>query len=254
MSVISRGDGAALGRAFKEQTTMFSRNRGQAALCAVGGIVGLSLVGPIRMAAAQTEPTEKPVPLPAENVASVTPTPFSELGQAIAGPTLQTPAGATIVRQVSAPIGDTGETVLLNVYRSNGDVFTDVLTQKGGQAWTRRNHLRLKSPLPLRPEKMVFTLRYLEPHPRRGFLIVASDDAGNLAMTFPKGFGGTAMQQLFLTNPKPDIRRSYSFNEQDSRGFTIIKATVDTAGQAKTVDDIQYYVWNGQQFIPRKPN
>ena len=198
-------------------------------------------VAPARATDEQTNPVAKP-------------TEFSDVGAAIAAPALKTPAGAEIVRQVSAPIGKTGDTVLLNWYKRNGVVFMDILTSKNQQAWTPRNHVRITAPLPLRPEKMTVTMRSLDVLHRKGFLIVANDEAGSFALALPKGFGGTVMQQLFATAPTTGTHRAYDFSQADSRGFVLVKATVESSGQVKASDDVVVYVWNGKKFIQRKSN
>lgn len=181
-------------------------------------------------------------------------TEFSELGTTVKSASLKTPAGADTIRQLSAPLDDNGNNVLLNFYKLNGVVFVDVLTSKNNQPWTQRNHIRLQAPLPLRPDKMTVTMRYLSPVRRTGYMIIAADDGGNLTLTFPKGFGGTVSQQAFLANSSTDIRRTYTFGDQDSHGFTMVKSTVESSGQVKPSDDVQYFVWNGSRFIPRRPN
>jgi len=219
-------------------------------------VTGLALLAR-GSAHAQTVPVVKPVAVtPAKPSPETKAVEFSEMGSAIAGQAVRLPVGAEIVRQLSAPLGTTGETVLLNFYKQNNNLFTDVLTSKNGQAWTRRNHLRLPSPLPAPPGQMSVTMRYLNGTKRIGYLIVASADAGSVTMAFPKGFGGTVKQQVFLasTPAAPTVHLSYNFGDLDSRGFVIVRSTVDSAGEVKPSGDVQYFVWNGTQFIARKPN
>lgn len=179
---------------------------------------------------------------------------FSDMGTAITGARVKMPESAALVRQISAPLGDKGETLLLNFYKLNGVVFLDCLTAREGQPWTRRNHVRLRSPLPIRPEKMAVQMQFMEPTRQRGFLLIASDEAGHLTMALPKGFGGPVMQQEFLGNSSTSIRRTYDFGQLDSRGFVSVKASVESAGQIKPTEDVQYFIWNGKRFVPRRPN
>ena len=203
-------------------------------------------------------PATNPAPSVSDDRGNVIAKPieFGELGDGIAKPNLKMPSGATSIRQVSAPFGAGNDTILLNVYKVNGAVFMDVLTSKNSQPWTPRNHIRLKSPLPLRPDKMALTLRFLEPQRKKSYLIVAADDAGILTFAFPKGIGGTVMQQQFLasTTSQAAVKRTYDFGQTDSRGFVIVKATVEGTGEIKPTNDVQFFVWNGKSFIPRKPN
>ena len=181
---------------------------------------------------------------------------FENLGKGIAAPKLKIPAGAAVIRQASVPFGTKGDTALLNMYKRSGVLFMDVFTSKSNQPWTLRNHLRVKSPLPLNPETMALTLRYLEPQRKKSFLIAAADDAGVLTVVLPKGFGGSVMQQVWLTSTakQPDVKRTYDLGQVDSRGFVIVKSTLDGSGQIKPTNDEKFYVWNGKSYVPRKEN
>jgi hypothetical protein len=191
---------------------------------------------------------------PEKNAAAAAAIEFAEVGADIAGPTLKIPDGAESLRKVSAPVQNTGDTVLLDFYKLNGDIFADVLTAHKGGPWTQRNHIRVMSPLAIRPDKMTLTLRYLQPLRRRGFVIQGTDTSGDLAVVLPTGFGGKVSQQQFLAQSSEGVTHSYNFADQDSRGYTIVKATVDATGQVKPADDVQFFVWNGKQFIPRRAN
>lgn len=232
-----------------------------------------SLAGTASLALAQAEAPPAPAPkAPAPPPKSATnpappvdddrgnvvakPIEFGELGQGIAKPKLKMPSGATAIRQVSAPFTQNGDVALLNLYKLNGVVFMDLFTSKNNQPWTMRNHVRLKSPLPLRPTEMALTLRYLEPQRKKSYMIVAADDAGILTFAFPKGFGGPVMQQQFLaaSSSKSAVKRTYDFGQTDSRGFVIVKSTVEGSGQISPTQDVQFFVWNGKSYIPRKAN
>lgn len=231
---------------------MLNKNR-VAALAAL--LAGATLL-PLNPARAQTAPPEKPgaavVEDPVNPIAK--PIEFEDLGAAISKVAVKVPAGATLLRQATAPLGENGQTLLVNVYKLNNVIFADLLTAKNGQAYTRRNHIRLKSPLAVRPNKMVLTMRYLEPQRRRGYLILAADDAGTLAMALPKGLAGSVIQQNFLASSTDKVKRSYDFSQADSRGFVIVKANVESTGEVKPAEDGQIYVWNGVAFIKRRPN
>jgi hypothetical protein len=180
---------------------------------------------------------------------------FSELGTGtVAANGVKSPAGATVLRQVSAPLNQAGDSVLLNIYKRNGEVFVDALTGKAGQPGVLKNHVRIKSPSPIRPEKMTVTMRWLQADYRSGVLIIASDDSGSLLLAFPKGFGGPAYQQQFLAASAAGVRRTYDFSTNDSRGFAIVKASVESSGTVTPPKDYLFYVWGGKQFVPRKPN
>jgi hypothetical protein len=234
-----------------EQRGLYSRT----AACAAALVTASALVwaGP---AGAQTAPPEKPGAAVTEDPANpiAKPIEFEDLGAAISKVAVKMPAGASVLRQATAPLGENVQTLLLNVYKLNNVVFADVLTSKGNQAYTRRNHIRLKSPLAVRPNKMVLTMRYLEPQRRRGYLGLAADEAGTLALVFPKGFAGNVIQQNFLASSTDKIKRSYDFSQADSRGFVIVKANVESTGQVAPAEDGQIYVWNGKQFIKRRAN
>ncbi|MBC8102048.1 MAG: hypothetical protein H7Z41_05610 [Cytophagales bacterium] len=220
-------------------------------------LLTLSPLPPSGARGAQTgPPVEKPGAALTEDPANpiAKPTEFSDLGSAITKRAVKLPAGATLLRQASAPLDENGESLVLNLYKRNNVLFADVLTSKNGQALTVRNHVRLKSPFAVRPSKMVLTLRYLEPQRKRGYLILAADEAANFAMVFPKGFGGAVVQQDFLASSTAKVKRTYDFSQADSRGFVIVKAAVESTGEVKPSDDVLIYVWNGKQFIPRRAN
>jgi hypothetical protein len=210
-------------------------------------------IGPV---GAQTEPVEKPGAAVTEDPDNpiAKPIEFEDLGAAVSKVAVKMPAGATVLRQATAPLGENGQTLLLNVYKLNNVVWADVLTTKGNQPYTRRNHIRLKTPLAVRPNKMVLTMRYLEPQRRRGNLLLAADEAGTLALVFPSGFAGKVIQQNFLASSTDKVKRSYDFSQADSRGFVIVKANVESTGAVTPAEDGQIYVWNGKQFIKRRPN
>jgi hypothetical protein len=227
--------------------------------CAVvlaAALLGSTLLFGSVPAGAQTSVDEKPGAAVTEDPVNPISKPieFEDLGAAISKVGVKMPAGATVLRQATAPLGENGQTLLLNVYKVNNAVWADVLTAKSGQPYTLRNHIRMKTPLAVRPNKMVLTMRYLEPQRRRGNLILAADEAGTLALVFPSGFAGKVMQQNFLASSTDKIKRSYDFSQADSRGFVIVKANVESTGQVTPAEDGQIYVWNGKQFIKRRPN
>ena len=191
---------------------------------------------------------------PRKTAEAAKPTEFIDAGKAIATATIKLPAGADAVRQLTAPLGNGIDNVLLNVYKLSGGLFVDVFTSHKNQAWSKRNHIHLQGPLALRPEKMETTMRFLDLLHHKGFLIVASDESADVTMAFPNGFGGKVFQQQFLAQSKTGAHHSYTFGDQDSRGFTIVKASLDSAGEVKPAEDTQFYVWNGRMFIPRKDN
>ena len=180
---------------------------------------------------------------------------FSEMatGPVAASPTVAVPSGATGIRQISAPLGEDGDSVVLNIYKKAGDIFVDAMTGKSGQAPLVRNHVRLKSPLPIRVDKMTVTMRYLFPDKPQGIMLICSDDSADVALTMPKGFGGTAYQTVFLTTVK-GIRRNYDFTGNDSRGYAIVKSSVESTGTVKPSQDVRFFVWSGKDFVPRKAN
>jgi hypothetical protein len=207
-------------------------------------------------AAAQTVAVTAPAPAPTPAGFGKKPIEFSDLGQAISAQEVKTPADAEPVRQMSAPIMRTGQTVLIDIYKLNGDLFAEILTSRNGQPWMHQNHLRLPSPFPLNPEHMEVSLRYLRPPKRTGYLVVASDPAGSVTIALPTGFGGLAKMQEFLatSDSAPAAHVTYAFDDLDSRGYVIVKGSLESSGDVTPTADEQFYVWNGTQFIPRKAN
>jgi hypothetical protein len=202
---------------------------------------------PVTTGDPQTSPPEK-------NAEAGKATEFTDSGTTVASASLKLPAGAESVRQMTAPLGSGIDTVLINLYKMSGDLFADVFTSHKNQAWTKKNHIRLKSPLPIRAEKMTVLMRFLMPSERKGSLLIASDESADVVLVFPSGFGGKVSQQTFLTQSKTGARHTYTFGDQDSRGYSIVKASLDSAGEVKPGSDVQFYVWNGRMFIPRKAN
>jgi hypothetical protein len=191
---------------------------------------------------------------PAKNVEASKATEFSDVGKAIAAPPLKLPEGAESVRQVTAPLAEGKDSVLLNWYKVGGGLFVDILTTHDNQAWVKRNHIALKGEMPIRPDKMALTMRFLEPGKRSGFLIVASDESADLALVLPQGFGGKVSQQVFLVQSSSGARHSYDFGDLDSRGYAIVRESIDSTGEVKPSADVQFFVWNGRTFIHRKAN
>ena len=186
--------------------------------------------------------------------AQVKVTEFSEHGTTIAAKDVKMAPGAVVLRQMSAPLNANGETILLNVYKSNGSVFMDVLTSKNNQPWRRRNMIRIKSPVVVRPENMTVTMRYLNSGNQKGVMIIGSDDNGHVALMFPKGVGGTAYQQQFLVTAKSGNRYTYDFTQNDSRGFVMIKSSLESSGDVVPKEKAKFYAWNGKTFVPRAWN
>jgi len=179
---------------------------------------------------------------------------FTEVGKDVASPSVKLPAGAELVRQLSAALANGKGNVLLNWYKVGGQLWVDIYTSQENQAWVKRNHVAMKAAMPIRPDKMAMTMRYILPGKREGFLLVASDESADLALMLPKGFGGPVGQQVFLIESKDGTRHSYDFGDLDGRGYAIVRETVDGTGQVKPADDTQYFVWNGRTFIPRHSN
>ncbi len=197
---------------------------------------------------------EAPKSPPAKNADAAKATDFVDLGGVIAAPALKLPAGAESARRVSAPLANGKDSVMLNFYKVLGVLYMDVLLSHDNQAWTRQNHVVFNKSLPIRPEKMNVTMRYLKPAARKGFVIVASDQSADIALVFPLGFGGKVSQNVFLVQSASGTRHSYSFGDVDSNGFVIVRETVDSTGQVKPSEDTQYFVWDGRTYIHRKAN
>lgn len=197
---------------------------------------------------------ETPKSPPAKNADAAKATDFVDLGGAIAAPALKLPAGAQSVRRVSAPLAGGKDSVMLNFYKLSGGLYMDVLTSHDNQAWTKQNHVVFKGTIPIRPEKMNVTLRYLKPAARKGFVVVASDESADMALVFPLGFGGKVSQNMFLVQSASGTRHSYAFGDVDSNGFVIVRETVNSTGQVKPSEDTQYFVWDGRTYIHRKAN
>lgn len=212
-------------------------------------MVKFTEMGTPTVAPASGGTTSAPVSVPTDKVKEP-----SGSASSPALPPVKVPEGAELLRQVSAPLNDKGDVLVLNVYKTSGEVYMDALTGKSGQQPISRNHVHLKSPLLIRPEKMDLSMRWLQADNKTGVEIVAEDESGSVALVFPKGFGGTAYQQQFATANAGGVRRSYDFTQNDSRGFAMVKSMVDSAGAVKPANDVQFYVWNGAKFIPRKAN
>ncbi len=183
---------------------------------------------------------------------------FSALGapsSVVARPSIPVVADAISLLQASAPVGKSGnESVLVHVYKRYNALFMDILTAKASQTWTRRNTVRLNAPYPDHPESLQITLRNLSPRQHSGVMIVASDIAMHYVFAFPRGLGAAVTQQLFLVTSSNGSQSTYSFGDLDTRGYAIIKASVQNSGEVKPDSVVKYFVWSGTKFVPRATN